>query len=303
MWQHVRIVRLSLRQRDCAGGEGKNAKQGFEKVVAGVEIRGACGASASRKGRRNQEFGGETRFNTHRQLISRASGVLNLPLHGGRTVCVRAAERTKCAEAFLAGTTMNLIARICCLATASLLVLGSERLEAEEPTLLGRTVLEWSADLRSDDQLKRVKAAWALAQLGKPAFELLKDASAQKDPSVQVWAVRGLGFALVGESPKTMRGVAGEATLESRLEDASPSVRLAAAEALADRGDKRGLVALEKLLEHPNDQIRHHTLLALDKPMQLDDAMLDKIDKLRDDSYDYAKRVAERITRRQRKEK
>ena len=83
--------------------------------------------------------------------------------------------------------------------------------------------------------------------------------------------------------------------------EAHAATLVAAAEALIDYGDPRGLEAVATLLEDRSDQVRHHALLALDKPMQLDKALILKVEPLRADPYEYTKRVAERIVRRQQK--
>jgi HEAT repeat protein len=187
--------------------------------------------------------------------------------------------------------------------TCSLLaiLLAAPLASAAEPTLLGRTAADWSSSLSSPDELIRAKSAWALSQLGVTEFDRLKKSIAHNDPAVRVWAVRGIAAAVRSEKRRSAEVTA---ILIDRLDDGTPTVRLAAAEALLDLelDRQRALVALSKLLEHPNDQIRHHALLALDKPIELDQTLLEKIAKMRDDPYEYAKRVALAITKRHRKE-
>jgi len=72
--------RLPTHQRGATAEAAKSVEYGLQKVVAGVELRGNRGSDPSRKCRSNQQFGGETRFNTGGQPNSRAAAVLNLPL-------------------------------------------------------------------------------------------------------------------------------------------------------------------------------------------------------------------------------
>jgi HEAT repeat protein len=182
------------------------------------------------------------------------------------------------------------------------IILAGGLLCAAEPTLLGRTAADWSNDLESSDELVRAKSAWALSQMGE--FDRLKKSIHHKDPAVRVWMVRGIAAAARGADKSAPRDKGAREMLLERLQDGVPSVCLAAAESLLDLefDRQRALAALAKLLDHPNDQIRHHALLALDKPIDLDPAILEKITQMRNDPYEYAKRVALAITKRHRKE-
>lgn len=174
--------------------------------------------------------------------------------------------------------------------------------EERQTPLLGKTAKEWSAELESEDELRRVKGAWAQAHAPDASLKQVSDAAKHADSNVRVWAVRGLGFRLATATEKDAQDC--ESLLRKHLEDTSGSVRLAAAAALLTSKEHRAqaFTAIEKLLDDPSDAIRHHTLLAVDEPMELPPALLTKIGRLREDPYEYVKRVAERITGRQKKE-
>src|SRR6266508_3601681 len=71
--------------------------------------------------------------------------------------------------------------------------IGSDQLQAEEPTYQGRIMSEWVGDLHNPSPQVRDKATEAFRSMGPPAvpfiLELLKD----PNPDVQQAAIKSLG--------------------------------------------------------------------------------------------------------------
>ena len=75
-------------------------------------------------------------------------------------------------------------------------------LHADEPksidSVAGRSLQEWSADLKSENEIVRARAAKTLPQFGAKADESLRVALDDPSAAVQYWAAQGFG--LIGEA-------------------------------------------------------------------------------------------------------
>lgn len=121
----------------------------------------------------------------------------------------------------------------------------------------GSTPYEFAHDAEKYPLERILKTAEAAASLAPEATGSLNAACDDADPAVRYWAAMGL----------LMRGqdavAAGRASLEKMLADECPSVRIAAAHALARHGDEADLAkALPVLVEHANVQ-KHGVYQAL----------------------------------------
>ncbi len=112
----------------------------------------------------------------------------------------------------------------------------------------GRTPFETAQDERTYD-LERILEAAELAGSGNPENEkTLADMLGDTDSGVRYWAAVGLG--ILGKNPRS---------LANALDDSSPSVRVAAAEALLKHGQSgKALEVLNDALSHPNMYVGLH---------------------------------------------
>ncbi|MBN1510336.1 MAG: sulfatase-like hydrolase/transferase [Sedimentisphaerales bacterium] len=119
-------------------------------------------------------------------------------------------------------------------------------------------------------------------------MEHLEDSS----PVVRYWATVGLRASC--RFPVDMTFV--KPAMQTRLEDPSVLVRIAAAQALCGWGqDKDSLPLLVEALRHPTDKVRMFAIVALDKLGEKARPVLSHIKAMEQDSDDYVKRVAKTI--------
>ena len=114
---------------------------------------------------------------------------------------------------------------------------------AQEPVkkVAGAELKEWAKDLKSPQEVVRCRAVLMIGQFDQGSDKWLIQALKDKSPAVRFWAADQLGEGQF----QAAKGV-----LDKHLEDPSPSVRLAAAFALARLGDlKVSLPILEKGLQ------------------------------------------------------
>lgn len=155
-----------------------------------------------------------------------------------------------------------------------------------EEEFLGRNTAQWTAALSADDQLDRLAAAKALGVL--KATQPLNDALKHDDPVVRYWAAIELGRG----------GQLDDLTnLKIALEDSTPYVRAAAAEAFCHLGQPEvGVPVLVESLQHPLDAVRLAAISSLESIGPQASAAREAIDKATGDSHGYVVRIAERLS-------
>ena len=114
-------------------------------------------------------------------------------------------------------------------------------------------------------------------------------------PVVRYWATVGLHASC--RFPFDMTFV--KPAMQTRLDDPSVLVRIAAAQALCEWGqEKDALPVLVEALKHPTDKVRMFAIVALDKLGEKARPGLSHIKAMEQDSDDYVKRVARTILSR-----
>jgi hypothetical protein len=114
-------------------------------------------------------------------------------------------------------------------------------------------------------------------------------------PVVRYWATVGLHASC--RFPVDMTFV--KPAMQTRLEDPSVLVRIAAAQALCEWGqEKDALPVLVEALKHPTDKVRMFAIVALDKLGEKARPALGQIKAMEQDPDDYVKRVAKTIVNR-----
>ncbi|MFW5980861.1 MAG: sulfatase-like hydrolase/transferase [Halanaerobiaceae bacterium] len=129
-----------------------------------------------------------------------------------------------------------------------------------------------------------------IANQYSPALQKLLQGLKSEDSCIRYWSIRGIitgGFV----NEKVKKG------LESALNDKKDYIKEAAAGALSQLGciDK-GLPVLIEMLNHENKIIRHFALLDLEELGEIAASKLDVIEKSKEEDYEYARRVADRLT-------
>jgi HEAT repeat protein len=125
---------------------------------------------------------------------------------------------------------------------------------------LGKNLATWRDQLRSADAQERHTAAWALAQIGGPAVETLREALTHDDPVVRYWAVHGLGKRSIKPDPGKDRLT----WLRAALADTAPAVRIEAAAQLAQLGElDAALPVLIAAFDEPQDSAAMQAAAAL----------------------------------------
>jgi hypothetical protein len=106
---------------------------------------------------------------------------------------------------------------------------------AQWPSFLGKGLPIWEKELQSRDAQERHAAAWALAQVGTPAWSELQLALRHDDPVVRYWAVLGTArVQAIKEQGITQQSV--YASLRRALKDPAAAVRIEAADRIARLG-------------------------------------------------------------------
>jgi uncharacterized sulfatase len=132
--------------------------------------------------------------------------------------------------------------------------------------------------------LERILDAAEIASLGDPkCIDLLGD----EDAAVRYWAA--VGCLMLGEKSRPA-----EERLVKALADPSPSVRVAAADALSRLGRlDAALPVLARALQDPNEWVRLHVATLLDALGTKADPIRDAIKAADSDKNDYVRRVIE----------
>lgn len=163
---------------------------------------------------------------------------------------------------------------------------ASAPLAMGEEEFLGRNAVQWTEVLSADDQLDRLAAAKALGVL--KATQPLNDALKHDDPVIRYWAAIELGRG--GQLDEL-------SNLKIALEDSTPYVRVAAAEALCHLGQpEMGVPVLVTSLQHPLDAVRLAAISSLESIGPQASVAREAIDQATGDSHGYVVRIAERLS-------
>lgn len=174
-----------------------------------------------------------------------------------------------------------------------MLVLGlawSVQVAGQSPLHIGKTLLDWQAELRAPSQIDRLLAARAIGEMAiaqrEGAVEALFDALGHTDSSVRHWAAVASGHLPVLD-PHQIR------SLQGALDDPVPEVRIQAAKALIGAGEEpEALQTLASSLAHHNRGVRLHAAHAADAIGEKAAPLADALRTALDDDFDYVQRVA-----------
>lgn len=189
-----------------------------------------------------------------------------------------------------------------------LLVAGDGTMAADQPQFLGRTREQWIGVLESGDRRNRAYAAWALAEF---AVRETDDQNAMvwlnellilcESPSLSVryWGVVGLGRAagkLEATHPARTKAIE---VLQQLLADASPGVRLSAAEWVGPLGrSRRALPILVQAMSDENEATRVQAVSALERWGEAARPAIGTLRAATNDSSEYVKRISTRALQR-----
>jgi len=116
---------------------------------------------------------------------------------------------------------------------------------AEAPQVAGRTLAEWTDDLKSDNELVRLRATLSLGAFREPAVSALTAALEDPSDGVRYWAASELGDIGPAAKPALAR-------LRKLNKEKFIGLRIAAAYALCRLGElDAGLPTLTTALESP----------------------------------------------------
>lgn len=169
--------------------------------------------------------------------------------------------------------------------------LGDPAVVVPEPV----TTSHWRERLDKTDLLKRLRKIKDLDGSGKKAIPRYFEALNDEYGSVRYWAVVGLH-----NSCKTPQEIerAGEA-IGKLLQDTSPVVRIAAAEAMCDwDNEKYGLPVLVEALKDKTDKVRLYAAIALGRIGEKARPALTEIRAGLKDRDNYVRRVTQAILKR-----
>ena len=149
-------------------------------------------------------------------------------------------------------------------------------------------VPDWRARIDRTDLLEQLRAIKALDGQGEKAIPAYFGALGDKDASVRYWAVVGLHHMTVGA--QTIEQA--KAALVKLLDDPSPAVRVAAAEALCDWGlEGRALPVLVDALTHEWDTVRLYAANAFGRIGEKARRALPQLKAAMEDKYPYVRNV------------
>ena len=163
-------------------------------------------------------------------------------------------------------------------------------LAAQSPEHVGKTLLEWQADLEAPSDIDRLLAARAIGEMAiaqrEGAAEALFDALGHKDSSVRHWAAVASVHLPELLGPQVLR-------LKKALKDPVPEVRIQAARALIGAGEEReAMQTLADALSHRNRGVRLHAAHAADAIGDKAAPLADALRTALGDEFDYVQRVA-----------
>jgi uncharacterized sulfatase len=122
------------------------------------------------------------------------------------------------------------------------------------------------------------------------ALEELLKLHGSDDPAIRWWGVTAMGVLGFTDAVKPLR---------ASLKDGSPTVRVAAALALHQIGEEKGVLeTLQAGLKDANPWVRHEAALALDELGKKAAPMLERIKAAKTDTNEYVVRVVESILNR-----
>jgi hypothetical protein len=153
----------------------------------------------------------------------------------------------------------------------------------------------WKGRLDASDLLPRLLKLKELDFQGANATHLYLKHLEDVNPVFRYWATVGLYASCRFPVDMTFAKPA----MQTRLEDQSIIVRIAAAQALCEWGQERNtLPVLVEALKHPTDKVRLFAVVALDKLGEKARPALAQIKAASQDKDDYVKRVAKTILSR-----
>ena len=171
--------------------------------------------------------------------------------------------------------------------------------QAAEPQFLGRSLADWRTEAKSSDSSIRLHAIWALSQQPAAALPELMTALSDRDAAARFWAVQGLArLAADHQTDETLRTKIA-ATLIPLLQDAAPSPRIAAAEALArlNKPAPALRVLMAALTSEPQDAARTAAAEAIERLGPLAAGAEPALEQAAADQGEYAKRISTRALR------
>lgn len=164
----------------------------------------------------------------------------------------------------------------------------AEKPQPAEPDL-------WREKLGVSDLLPRLLKLKELDFQGPNATSEYVKYLEDLNPVIRYWATVGLHASYKFPVDMAFAGPA----MQTRLQDPSVIVRIAAAQALCDWGqEKDTLPLLVQALKHPADKVRLFAVIALDKIGEKARPALTQIRAATEDSDDYVKRVATTVLNR-----
>ena len=163
------------------------------------------------------------------------------------------------------------------------------------PVFLGRSAKQWFTGLESQQPQERAEAAWAVAQLATDFPDAPKILSVHDDATVRYWGVRGLQRIVLAARVEDRHRASSLVGLKAALSDTSPSVRVAAAEALGLSGDAdAALPVLTEAMSHPQDAVRIQAVAALESLGEAARPAEQTLRAATSDSSEYVKRISTR---------
>ncbi|MCI0359153.1 MAG: HEAT repeat domain-containing protein [Planctomycetaceae bacterium] len=201
------------------------------------------------------------------------------------------------------------IAVACLMLLAFQFLATSGPASAQEPQFLGRTRMQWIDALESGQRRQRGHAAWAIQEFAIQQLasdnallwlnELLLLTESHSSPSARYWGTFGLGRLigkLEGNVPARVKALE---SLPRLLQDTSPAVRIAAADALRQSTDRAAALAvLVESLSHPQDAVRIQAAAALERWGEAARPAAARLEQATSDPSEYVKRIATRTLAR-----
>ena len=177
-------------------------------------------------------------------------------------------------------------------------------LVAAEPMFLGRTRQDWVDQLESGQRRLRAPASWAIQQFALEEINRQNELvwlnellllTENSSSTARYWGTVGLGR-MIDKLPadSAARATAFKA-LPTLLADASPAVRIAAADALLPSPDRKAALAvLTESLAHSQEAVRIQAVTALERWGEAARPAADALQKATTDESQYVKRISSR---------
>lgn len=153
---------------------------------------------------------------------------------------------------------------------------------------------DWRTEIDRSGVLERLLQLKMLDGQGEKALPAYLQALKDDHPAVRYWAIVSIHHACKDET-KREKFVE---TLRAMLNDSSPTVQIAAAQAICDWGWGDGLAALTKLLSHEHEFVRLYAINAMRHLGEKVKPALDAIKKALNDPSGYVHQVARTIVER-----